>query len=173
MKFIKNIISFSIIYISLCSVTYPFENKILFKINNEIITSVDLYNEVEYLSLINPNLKNLKKEKIFEIGINSLVREKVKKIELNKYVTDYNIDPKYFELLLNNFLKKINFKTIDELENYLVQKDLGIEMIKKINEEMLWNQLILGKFSKDFKIDKTKIKDEILKKIPKNFCFLK
>ena len=51
------------------------ENKILYKVNNEIITSIDLLNEVEYLTLINKNLKNLNKEKIFEIGINSILKK--------------------------------------------------------------------------------------------------
>ena len=29
------------------------ENKILFKIDNEIITSVDVYNEIKYLKIMN------------------------------------------------------------------------------------------------------------------------
>ena len=62
------------------------ENKILFKVNNEIITSIDIINEIEYLSLLNNNLKSLDKEKIFEIAKNSLLREKIKTIELSKTV---------------------------------------------------------------------------------------
>ena len=33
--------------------SYGFQNKILFKVNNEIITSIDLLNEVEYVKLLN------------------------------------------------------------------------------------------------------------------------
>ena len=51
------------------------ENKILFKINNEIISTIDLYNETKYLSLLNKDLTNLEKDKIFEISKNSLIRE--------------------------------------------------------------------------------------------------
>ena len=47
--------------------TFSLENKILFKINNEIISTIDLYNETKYLSLLNKDLTNLKKDKIFEI----------------------------------------------------------------------------------------------------------
>ena len=41
---------------------YALENKILYKVNKENITSIDLLNEVEYLTLINKNLKNLQQE---------------------------------------------------------------------------------------------------------------
>ena len=39
------------------------ENKILFKINNEIITSLDIFNELRYLETINKQFKNAKKNK--------------------------------------------------------------------------------------------------------------
>ncbi len=35
------------------------ENKILFKVNNKIITSVDIVEEIKYLKVINKNLKNI------------------------------------------------------------------------------------------------------------------
>ena len=39
------------------------ENKILFKIDNEIITSVDVYNEIKYLKIMNKKILSLEKEK--------------------------------------------------------------------------------------------------------------
>ena len=54
-----------------------FENKILFKINNEIITSLDILNELQYLQIINTEFQNIKKEEAFQISKNSLVREKI------------------------------------------------------------------------------------------------
>jgi peptidyl-prolyl cis-trans isomerase SurA len=65
------------------------ENKILFKINNEIITTIDLYNETKYLSLLNKDLTNLEKDKIFEISKNSLIREKIKEIETIKKLQNF------------------------------------------------------------------------------------
>ena len=32
------------------------ENKILFKVNNEIITSIDIQNEMNYLNSLNPKI---------------------------------------------------------------------------------------------------------------------
>ncbi len=162
MILLKEIIAFSIfLFFSLNS--YALENKILYKVNNEIITSIDLLNEVEYLTLINKNLKNLNKDRIFEIGISSLLRERVKKIELEKYVSSFEVEENFYKIIEENFLKKINFNSINDLEMYLIDKNLDIKIIKqKLIEEALWNQLILSKYSKDVKIDKKKIKEEIL-----------
>ena len=76
MKFFNK---FSLIFIFLTlifSKALSIENKILFKVNNDIITSMDIMNEIEYLKLLNQNLLNLEREKLFEIAKNSLVREK-------------------------------------------------------------------------------------------------
>ena len=35
---------------------FALENKILLKVNNEIITSVDIFNEIKYLKIINNKL---------------------------------------------------------------------------------------------------------------------
>ena len=58
-----------------------FENRIVFKINNEIITSIDIKNELNYLTALNPKILELEKNEIFEIAKNSIIREKIKKIE--------------------------------------------------------------------------------------------
>ena len=39
------------------------ENKIILKLNNEIITTVDILNEIKFLSLMNKEFKNIEKKK--------------------------------------------------------------------------------------------------------------
>ena len=60
------------------------ENKILFKVNNEIITSIDIATEINYLKIINNDYQKLDKIRAIEIAKNSLIREKIKLIELSK-----------------------------------------------------------------------------------------
>jgi len=79
------------------------ENKILLKINNEIISTIDLYNETKYLSLLNKDLINLEKNKIFEISKNSLIREKIKEIEILKNYKKLDLDEKYLDKIMNNY----------------------------------------------------------------------
>ena len=55
------------------------ENKILIKVNNEIITSIDIENESRYLLTLNKDIKNLSKKRILEISKNSILKKKIKK----------------------------------------------------------------------------------------------
>ena len=54
------------------------------KIENQIITNIDINNEAKYLKALNPNLKNLNNAKIIEIAKNSLIRKKLKKLRFQK-----------------------------------------------------------------------------------------
>ena len=44
-----------------------FENKILFKVNNEIITTIDIYEEIKFLKIFNPEINNLNEKDLLEI----------------------------------------------------------------------------------------------------------
>ena len=163
MRFIRKIILISLSCFFLFSNAATFENKILFKINNEIITSLDLLDEIEYIKLLNKQLVKLENEKIFEIAKNSAIREKIKIIELSKFFETLEVEEKYLDLLLEEFKKKLNIKTDKQFNDVINASDLSVKKIEeKIQIEILWNQLIINKFSKDIKIDKDKIKENIL-----------
>ena len=59
MKFIMIKIILLLILFFFNTATFSLENKILFKINNEIITTIDIYKEVQYLKIINPKINEL------------------------------------------------------------------------------------------------------------------
>ena len=140
------------------------ENKILFKINNEIITSLDIFNELKYLKTINENFKNTKKEQAFEVAKKSLVREKIKEIELRKVlINDMKLDDKYLNDILINQFKKKKINSISDFENYFSSIGIDPELIKKkISIEILWNQLIFEKYNQNIKIDKQSIINEVI-----------
>ena len=152
------------------------ENKILFKVNNEIITSLDIDNEITYLKILNPSIKDLDKKVISGIGINSIIREKIKKIEIKKNTKNLDINKEYLNKLLENIYLKINLESIEEFENYLLINNLNIQFInEKISIEALWNDLIFKKFSSKLKINKENLKKEIMtskNKIAKSFDLL-
>ncbi len=164
MKLKIKIIFFILFSFFIFSKSFSLENKILFKVNNEIITSIDLVNEIEYLTLLNNNLRALDKNKKFEIAKNSLVREKIKNIQLSKNYSVSMIEDKYLNILLNELIRKLNLQTKEEFLKLIKIKGIEYETIAdKLKIELLWNQLIVNKFSKDIKIDKEKIKEEVLK----------
>ena len=153
-----------ILFIILINNSLAYENKILFKVNNEIITSIDILDEINYLNSLNENLKNLKKEKVFQIAKNSLIREKIKEITLLKIFEEIKLNEEdHNRSILNNY-SNLNINNIDELNQYLKKFNLTSKKIeKKISINALWNQIIYDRFSKNVKIDLDKLKKEILK----------
>ena len=164
MKFKKIIVYIFLFYTLFFNFLFAIENRILFKVNNEIITSIDVLNEIEYLKLINKNLNNLDQERIFEVAKNSLIREKIKIIELSKYFETFDVEEKYYDFLMSELQKKLNLESTESFDQHI--KNIGIDKVlvkQKMQIELLWNQLIVEKYSQDIKIDEQKIKDEILK----------
>ena len=126
--------------------TLSIENKIILKINNSIITNLDVVNEANYLQALNPNLQNLEKNKILEIAKNSLIREKIKEIEILKTSTR-NVNPDYLESLIQSIYTNIGFKNKNEFIEHIEKFNINIQTIeKKISNETLWNQLIYKNF---------------------------
>ena len=91
-KYIRYIILCFVYLLLSLTFSNSFENKILFKVNNEIITSLDILNELQYLRIINKEFNNIKKEEAFQISKNSLIREKIKEIEIKKIIKEIKIE---------------------------------------------------------------------------------
>ena len=140
-------------------------NKILLKVNNEIVTSVDILNEIEYLSIINNKFKETEKKIQIEIARNSIVRESIKKIELLKYKKNLQIDDKLLENIILKYFSNLNIKSLSDLDKFLREKSINADFVKrKLTIETLWNQLIYSKFYKNVKINKDEIKKSISNK---------
>jgi len=161
----KNNFFLIIIFLSIIFFTnkaYALENKILFKINNEIITSLDILNEIKYLKIINKELQNIESDKLYEISKNSLIREKIKKIELLKNFKKLEVNEKLVNNVLIGGFKKFNISSINKLFEFLKKQKIDPETIKnKIEIEILWNQLIFYKYSNSLKIDREMIKNDL------------
>ena len=140
------------------------ENKILFKIDNQIITTIDIYEEIKFLKIFNPDVNNLSENELLEVSKNSIVRDKIKKIEIMNYVKELKIDEKFFLRFIKSKYSNKGLNSIEDFQNYLNENNLNIENIKeKISIELIWNDIIFQKFSSKVNIDKEKIKEEILK----------
>ena len=140
------------------------ENKIIIKVNNEIITSIDISKEVNYLKIFNPSIEKLEKEKVFSISKNSLIRDKIKQITLLKFIDKIYLEEKYLNELISSLYKRKNLNNLDEYKLFLKKNNLDLDYIKKkITIERLWNEMIFQKFNNKVKINKEQIKNEILK----------
>jgi len=158
-KFIIKILFLFLIFLK--SEINAYENKIVVKVDNEIITSIDILNEIDYLTFINKDLKKFEKEKIYEISKNSLIREKVKKIEVLKNFNEMKVDEQYLDAAIKNYITRLNISSFESFTNQINKYGLDIKDIKKrFTIELLWNQLIYKKYSNSVKVDKELIKKE-------------
>ncbi len=140
------------------------ENKILFKIDNEIITTIDIYEEIKFLRVFNPEVNNLSEKDLLEISKNAIVREKIKKIEIMNYVNEIKVDNQFLLMFIKDKYSKIGLDTLESFENFLKNNNLNIDTVKeKIAIELIWNDIIFQKFNSKINIDKEKVRKEILK----------
>lgn len=134
------------------------------KVNDYIITNIDIEKEAAYLKILNPNISELENTKILDLAEKSLINEIIKKDEINKF---FILEDKDFvdDKLLEDLLKKLNLNQ-NEFENFLSQKGsyTSSQVKKKLKIDILWNDLIYYRFNKQIKIDK----DELVKKIDKS-----
>ena len=161
---------FIIIFFVFITNSNSFENKILFKIENQIITSLDVMKEYKYLIALNPNLKKYSKKNNIKLAKKSIIQEKIKNIEIEKNFENPNVPEEFIEQIMRNIYTKIGLSNLNDFKKYLISSEIDFENVKKkLAIEALWNELIFFKFSSKVKIDEKKLKDEITK----NNSFLK
>ena len=137
------------------------------KIQDQIITNLDIENEKNYLFFLNTKLRNLEQSRINKIAKESLITEIIKKNELKK-IFEFNIDGNLLNVVENNLYKRKNIKNKNEFLKILENKDLDYEIIKqKLYIEALWNQLIYQKYSTNVILDEDALRKNILEQIAK------
>ena len=141
---------------------------IVAKVDNEIITNVDIINEINYLTALNNDLKNIDKNSLVNLAKNSLIREKIKKNEINKNSSN-KVDDKILRNLIENYYKRINLKNLNEFEKYLSTYNISLNDVKqKIKIEILWNQIVYFKYNNLLNINIEELKNKVDKNKNKN-----
>ena len=165
-----------IIYLKIIVNSISSEIKILYKINDNIITNHDILEEINYLVSLNKNLSQLNNEQLSSNAERSLIREIIKRDEIKKfYEINYNeaLKSEKIDIIIKNFRVNMGFNSSQEFEDYLKSRDINlIELKKKFIIEQLWNQLVFEKYRKFVKIDKKKIDSELEELIKNNLEIL-
>jgi len=163
----KKLIYFFLISLFIFNFSKSYSDEKVFievRINNEIITNIDLEKEISYLKLLNPSLNDLKKGQIAKIAKNTLINEKIKKNELKK-IFNYDKEISIINEIYTDFYINLKFPNETEFKNKLLT-DINYstsEIKEKLKTEFFWNRLILDKFNKQVKIDEEKLKIKISK----------
>ena len=149
----------SFFYFNLITAVIGNEVHIVLKIENEIVTNLDIIKEKNYLIALNNSLSKINKNQLETLAKNSIIKEKIKKKELIKYY-DLEKASSIMENLIIDLSKKLNFRNQEELNKYLLNFNLDIDEIKeKLKIETLWNQLIYDRFIDQVSINEKKLRD--------------
>ena len=131
------------------------------KINNEIITSHDIEQEINYLKALNPRLNEINKDELLIIAKRSIIKEFIKRKEIEKY-KKLNLENPQINNVLSGLIQNLNLQNENELESYLNNFNFSLEELKrKIEIENEWKNLIYSKYIKDVKINKKQLIDKI------------
>ena len=145
------------------------ENKILFKVDNEIVTTLDIYEEIKFLKAFNPEINSLDEKELFEISKNSILKNLIKKIELSNFVEEIKVDDKFLLKLIVSKYSKTGIDSLEKFEIFSKDNNLDIKLIKeKFSVELIWNDYIYKKFFNKVVIDREKIERELLKNPPQD-----
>ena len=154
---------FTIFFVIICLKVMSAESVFIsYRINQEIITNLDIEKEKRYLRALNDQLANLDEQTISELAKVSHIKEVVKKIELLKY---FDLDQKnpLLKKVLKDFYNKLGLNSEDEFKIFLDQHDLTIDyIVKKMEIESTWNQLIFDTYRNQIVMQDKEI---LLKKI--------
>ena len=149
----------SFFYFNLITAVIGNEVHIVLKIEDEIVTNLDIIKEKNYLIALNNSLSKINQNQLETLAKNSIIKEKIKKKELIKYY-DLEKASSILETLIIDLSKKLNFRNQEELNKYLLNFNLDIDEIKeKLKIETLWNQLIYDRFIDQVSIDEKKLRD--------------
>lgn len=137
------------------------EISIVIKVDDHIITNYDLDREINYLKILNPNLEKLDKKQIHKFAKKSLITEKIKEKEINKFINIYQMN-KFVDKYTQDLISRLNLNEAD-FKKLLKDKNTYnfYELKNKINIELFWNELIISKYSNIVKIDERKLNNQI------------
>ena len=171
-RFKINLIYIILIILTNFTLVNAAENRILLKLDNNIITTVDLLNEIKFLSLINKDFEKLEKNKKIEIAKSSQIRDKIKFIEISKFRSEFNVSNTTLENIIKNYFKNLNISSLDDFDKFFNENNLDTEFVKmKIILDSMWKRLIYEKYSKNVKINEKEIRQN-LKKLEKQKEYL-
>ena len=135
---------------------------IVTKVDNEIITNIDIVQEANYLIALNNDLEKIDKNSLVSLARNSLIREKIKRIEIIKNEASLTVKDELLEGIIQNYYKKLKLNSLNEFKNYLARYNLKLKDVKeKLKIEILWNKRVYYNYKNLLNINVEKLKNQV------------
>lgn len=152
-----------LIFVFFISSNKSFSQKvsIIYVVENTPITNIEINNEINYLLLINQELRKIDKKSLVQYASKSILKEKIKEIEVKKYF-EFGQNQKIINGNLNKLMSSLNIKNENEFNKLLAELNLSRNFLsKKIEIELIWNRLIYEMYKDKIIINEKKIKKNL------------
>ena len=162
-----------VVFFTLIILNFSFEiaNSEIFikaKVNNQIITNIDVKNEKNYLLALNPNLRSLSEKNKNRYAIDSLINEKIKKMEIERRY-EITVNKNVIKKIINDLYSKLGISDVEAFKQYLSNYSINLDLVtRKISIEVAWNDYILNRFNNLILVDEVKIRKKINQLSEKN-----
>lgn len=139
-------------------------NKIVIKVENQIITSYEIKNKIlTALILADSEINQENINKLKKQAADSLIQLKLKKIELKKYGVKKNDEH------VKDYLNSISSNNIESLKNKLLNNNLDYKLfLDEVETQTMWQQFIYKFYSKKIMVDENVIEQELTEYISNN-----
>ncbi len=133
------------------------ENKIILKVENEIITNYEIKNKIlTTLILTDQQINQNNIDKLKKQALEFLIQNKLRKIELAKH--SFKKD----DAEIRSYLQSISKNDIESLKNRFKKNNISFELfLEEIEIQLKWQKFIFKKFSDKIQIDENTIDQEI------------
>ena len=155
------------IFINLIFIPKIFAQKIsiIYTIENSPITNIEIKNEISYLLLVNSSLREVDQNTLNELAIRSIIREKIKEIELKKFFV-FGKNENVVNDYINNLIADLNLENKNQFNQLLEEISLDENFIKrKIEIEILWNSHIYKLYNEKININEELLKENLAEQI--------
>ncbi len=147
-----------LLFFSFFNISYgQVQTKIVLKIDNKIVTNFEVKNKILtelLLSNLEINQKNIDNFKAQ--AVNSLIDLKLKEIELERFSANFK------DTDINNYLKLITKKNINELKSIFFKNNLDFNLfLNEVKTELKWRQFIYNTYSSRLDINLDNIDKEL------------
>ena len=144
---------------SFSSLFSEINDKILMKVENNIITNYEFKNKILRLLILSDTEVNQKNINLIKkSALDSLLISELKKIELYKYPIKIN------QTQLDTYISKISASNVNELKKKFTQNNIDYDLyVREIETELKWKNLIFSKYSNKINIDESILNAEIKK----------
>ena len=138
-----------------------FENNIILKVENEIITNFEIKNKIiSTLILGDQEINQSNIDKLKKQALDFLIQHKLKKIELSKY--NFKKDAKQIE----NYLNAISDNNINNLKEKFSNNNIDFQLfLDELEIHFKWQNYIFQTYSKKVEIDEKGVDLELAKLI--------